>query len=127
MRDSHPPHPPTRSTSTVKTNRIFVAVYSGTRSLVGSPQANAYCERVIGTLRRDCLDHILVKDEVHAERVLKEYRGYYDGRPHRGLHTQAPLGARWLPPARPTPATRVLSRPILGGLHHEYAVVSEAA
>jgi hypothetical protein len=49
---------------------------------------------VIGTLRRDCLDHIIVWGERHAEQVLKEYVGYYHGRPHRGLHMQSPDGGQ---------------------------------
>ena len=97
----------------------------GTRCLVTpprSPQANAFAERMIGTVRRDCLDHVVVWDEEHAGRLLREYRGYYHGRPHRGLRMQPPLGARWLPPARPVPASQVRSRPVLGGLHHEYVI-----
>ncbi|MGD0835806.1 MAG: integrase core domain-containing protein [Polyangia bacterium] len=73
----------------------------GTRCLITpprSPKANAICERLNGTLRRDCLDHIIVIDDVHADRVLREYVRYYHGRPHRGLCMQPPLGARWLPP-----------------------------
>jgi transposase InsO family protein len=99
----------------------------GTRCLVTpprAPQANAFCERVIGTLRRECLDHVIVLNDRHAERVLREYVRYYHGRPHRGLRMQAPIGARWLPPMRPTPAGDVRSRPVLGGLHHEYAVAA---
>jgi transposase InsO family protein len=69
----------------------------GTRCLITpprSPQANAICERLNGTLRHDCLDHIIVLDEVHAQRVMKEYVPYYHGGPHRGLCMQPPLGAR---------------------------------
>jgi putative transposase len=89
-----------------------------------SPWQNGFCERVIGTLRRDCLDNVLVLDDRHAERILREYLRYYHGRPHRGLRMQAPIGARWLPPARPTPAGAVRSRPVLGGLHHEYGIAA---
>jgi transposase InsO family protein len=99
----------------------------GTRCLVTpprSPQANSFCERAIGTLRRDCLDNVIVLNDRHAERILREYVGYYHARPHRGLRLQAPIGARWLPPVRPTPASHVRSRPVLGGLHHEYGVVA---
>ena len=78
------------------------------------------CERLNGTLRRDCLDHIIVRDDVHADRVLKEYVRYYHGRPHRGLRMQPPLGTRWLAPVRRVPPKDVVSRPVLGGLHHEY-------
>jgi hypothetical protein len=67
---------------------------------------------------------VIVVDERHAERILREYVRYYHGRPHRGLQMQAPLGARWLPPVRPTPASAVRSLAVLGGLHHEYAVAA---
>jgi transposase InsO family protein len=99
----------------------------GTRCLVTpprAPQANVFCERMIGTLRRDCLDNFIVLDDLHAERVLGEYLRYYHGRPHRGLGMQAPVGARWLPPVRPVPAKAVRSRPVLGGLHHEHTIAA---
>ena len=95
----------------------------GTRLLATpprAPKANAFCERVIGTLRRDCLDHVIVRDDRHAERVLDLYLGYYHGRPHRGLLMQAPDGERHLCPPRPPPGTRILATAILGGLHHRY-------
>jgi transposase InsO family protein len=85
-----------------------------------TPQANAFAERVIGTLRRDCLDHVIVRNERHAERVLGEYLGYYHGRPHRGLRMQPPDGALHLSPPRPPPNTSIVATPILGGLHHRY-------
>jgi transposase InsO family protein len=84
------------------------------------PKANAFCERVIGTLRRDCFDHILVRDEHHADRVLREYLSFYHGRPHRGLRTQPPDAERHLAPPRPPARTQVVGVPILGGLHHRY-------
>jgi transposase InsO family protein len=99
----------------------------GTRSLVTpprAPQANAFCERVVGTLRRDCLDNLIILDDLHAERILREYLRYYHGRPHRGLRMQAPVGGRWLPPVRAVPAEAVRSRPLLGGLHHEYSIAA---
>ena len=89
------------------------------------PTANAYCERVVGTLRRDCLDHLLVWDERQAERLLREYVRYYDARPHRGLRLQPPAGRHWLPPARPPPTASVRGHPILGGLHHRYGVAPD--
>jgi hypothetical protein len=79
---------------------------------------------VIRTLRRECLDNVTIVDERHAERVLREYVGYYYGRPHRGLHTQASLGPRWLPPVPPTPASAVRGVPVLGGLRHKYTVAA---
>jgi putative transposase len=99
----------------------------GTRCLLApprAPQANAYCERVIETLRRGCMDNVIAVDDLHAERILRDYVRYYHGRPHRGLRMQAPVGGRWLPPARPAAAKAVCSRPVLGGLHHEYGIAA---
>jgi putative transposase len=96
----------------------------GTRLLatpLRSPKANAYCERVIGTLRRDCFDHLIVRDEQHAGRVLRAYSSFYQGRPHRGLRMQPPDGARHLPPSKPSRPTQIVSISVLGGLHHRYA------
>ena len=71
--------------------------------------------------RRDCLDHVLVFSERHAERILREYVRYYHGRPHRSLRAQRPAGARWLAPARPATSRELTATPVLGGLHHRYA------
>jgi hypothetical protein len=79
---------------------------------------------MIGTLRRECLDNLIVLDDLQAERILREYLRYYQGRPHRGLRMQAPAGGRWLPPVRPVAAKDVRSRPVLGGLHHEYTIAA---
>jgi transposase InsO family protein len=95
----------------------------GVRCLLSPPRAplaNAICERLVGTLRRDCLDHVLVFGERHAERILRDYVRYYHGRPHRGLRAQPPAGARWLAPGRPATSRELVATPILGGLHHEY-------
>ena len=82
---------------------------------VRAPRANAIAERVIGTLRRECLDHLLVLNERHLRAVLSEFVRYYNAeRPHRSLSLQTPR-----PAARPD-AGPVRSRPILGGLHHVY-------
>jgi transposase InsO family protein len=84
-----------------------------------APKANAIAERVIGTIRRDCLDHLIVLTERHLRRVLREYVAYYnDTRPHQSLFDQPPSGPRT--PALRDGAQRLASRPILGGLHHEY-------
>jgi putative transposase len=81
---------------------------------------------VIGTLRRDCFDHIIVKDQQHAERALDDYLAYYYGRPHRGLRMQSPDGARHLAPPRPPKGTPIIGIPILGGLHHGYGFALSA-
>jgi putative transposase len=86
---------------------------------VRAPKANAIAERVIGTLRRECLDHFIIINERHLLTVLREYGPHYNGgRPHRTLGLDTPTG----PPARAGPprAGRIIALPILGGLHHEY-------
>jgi len=95
----------------------------GARALVTpprAPQANAFAERVIGTVRRDCLDHVIVRDERHVEKTLRAYLACYHGRPHRGLRMQPPDGARHLAPPRPASGTRITAIPLMGGLHHRY-------
>jgi transposase InsO family protein len=83
-----------------------------------SPKANAVAERVIRTLRQECLDHVLVLGERHLERVLAEYVHYYNtDRPHRSLRLTPPLPAARDPC---TPSGTVIARPVLGGLHHAY-------
>jgi len=89
---------------------------------VRAPRANAVAERVIGTLRRECLDHVIPLDEHHLERILAEYVAYYNGdRPHRTLRLQTPQ-----PGDRPRagPPQEVRARPVLGGLHHVYEPVA---
>ena len=82
-----------------------------------SPWQNGYCERVIGTIRRECLDHVIVLGERHLRRVLKEYLAYYNGsRTHLGLGKDAPEPR--VVQARDTGP--VVGKPVLGGLHHRY-------
>jgi putative transposase len=92
------------------------------RTPVRAPRANAVCERFLGSVRRECLDHILILGERHLGRVLTEYVGYFDcARPHQGIGQRTPL-----PPAAAVPAPHshvkehVIALPVLGGLHHEY-------
>ena len=81
-----------------------------------SPWQNPYVERLIGTLRRDCLDHILIFDERHLRRVLTLYSLYYnETRTHLGLAKDAPLRR-----AVQRSGTIIIT-PILCGLHHRYA------
>ncbi len=82
-----------------------------------SPWRNGYCERVIGTIRRECLDHVIVLGEKHLRRMLKEYLAYYHkDRTHLGLDKDSPE-PRIVQPRDVGPVT---SKPILGGLHHRY-------
>jgi len=76
---------------------------------------NGFAERLIGSIRRECLDHIIVLGEVHLRRILKSYARYYNKtRTHLALDKDAPLSRTV------KRAGRILCRPILGGLHHEY-------
>jgi putative transposase len=92
------------------------------RSPVRAPRANAICERMIGTLRRERLDQILILREQHAQRVLTEWLHHYThGRPRRSLGQLTPAQAEYGPPAPINLAEyRVRRRAILGGLTHEY-------
>lgn len=83
-----------------------------------SPWQNGIAERLIGSIRRECLDHIIVFGEAHLRRILKSYADYYNSvRTHRSLHKDAPI-------SRPIHQTGVIrSQPILGGLHHHYVRV----
>jgi putative transposase len=87
------------------------------RTPYGAPRANAVCERFLGSVRRECLDHLLVLGERHLARVLREYVAYFNrDRPHQGL-----AHARPEPPAeRASPTGPIRARPVLGGLHHTY-------
>jgi transposase InsO family protein len=86
---------------------------------VRAPRANAIAERVIGTLRRECLDHMIVLDERHLLSALREFVDYYNrDRPHRTLGLQTPE-------VRPRlMAGPIRSRPVLNGLHHVYERVA---
>ena len=95
------------------------------RAPVRAPKANATCERFVGTIRRECLDWLLIANRRHLQRVLAEFIGHYNGhRPHRALGL-APPEPR--PPAQPhaTPPTGSLRRhDQLGGLIHEYTIAA---
>ena len=82
-----------------------------------APQANAIAERVVGTLRRECLDHVLVLNERHLRRLLCEYVDFYNvARPHQALAQAPPAGDR----EHGASETRVVGKPVLGGLPHAY-------
>ena len=96
------------------------------KSPVRSPKANAICERVIGTIRRECLDWMIPLSQAHLRSILKEWVEHYNrGRPHSRLGPGIPD-----PPAQSKPKTQmhfgnrctVLAKSVLGGLHHEYSL-----
>jgi transposase InsO family protein len=81
----------------------------------GSPWQNSFAERLIGTIRRECVDHIVVLGETHLRRILREYARYYNtARTHRSLDQDAPV-------SRPVQHIgRIVSHALVGGLHHQY-------
>src|SRR5664280_1786352 len=83
-----------------------------------SPWQNGFAERLIGSIRRDCVDHFIVLGEAHLRRILRAYAGYYnDIRTHWSLDKDAPV-------SRPIqPIGSIKSHSILGGLHHHYVRV----
>jgi transposase InsO family protein len=83
-----------------------------------SPWKNPYVERVIGSIRRECLDHIIVFGESHLRRILRSYLHYYHGsRTHLALNKDAPQPRPIEPPAM----GRIVEFPKVGGLHHRYS------
>jgi len=80
------------------------------------PGQSGFVERLIGSIRRECLDHVIVLGEANLRRVLKSYADYYNNfRTHRSLNKDAPVSR----PVRRIGS--ISSHPILGGLHHRYA------
>lgn len=78
------------------------------------------CERFMGSIRRECLNHILIQDDRHLERVTKEYTTYFNQeRPHQGIDQRIP-NQYDLTRSKPT-SGRITSKAILGGLHHSYS------
>jgi putative transposase len=101
---------------------------------VRSPQANALCERLIGTLRRECLDWIIPLTEGHLRKTLRSWLLHYNrGRPHSSLGPGLPDPPLNLPVHvqrqrhRFDRSSRVVAHPILNGLHHEYSLLARAA
>jgi transposase InsO family protein len=82
------------------------------------PWQNGFAERLIGSIRRECLDHTIVSGEAHLRRKLISYAPYYNSvGTHRSLRKDAPI-------SRPIHRTGIIrSNPILGGLHHHYVRV----
>jgi putative transposase len=89
-----------------------------------APRANAICERFLGSVRRECLDHVLIVSEKQLHRILLAYVEYFNrARPHQGIQQQVPQGeVTSVPPDQWR--NRIISVPVLGGLHHEYRKVA---
>src|SRR5258705_4602589 len=81
----------------------------------GSPWQNAFAERLIGSIRRECVNHLVVLGEAHLRRILTKYAAYYNGlRTHRSLNKDAPIHRAI------QRVGRIVSAPVLDGLHHHY-------
>ena len=93
------------------------------RTAIRAPLQNAYCERFLGSVRRECLDHIVILGRRHLRRVLEPFGLHYfnTSRPHQGIGQHIP---------NPSPrelyrkGVEVVSMPILGGLHHDCEVAA---
>jgi putative transposase len=86
-----------------------------------SPWQNCYIERLIGSIRRECLDHVIILNETGLRRILKSYFDYYErSRTHLSLGKDAPVSR----PIQPVEEGRIVAIPQVGGLHHRYERVA---
>jgi len=99
----------------VVTRRLSVMGIRDKPTAPPSPWQNGFAERLIGSIRRECVDHIVVLSETHLRQILRSYARYYNGiRTHRSLDKDAPV-------SRPIQRIgSINSHAILGGLHHHY-------
>ena len=97
-----------------------VAKGVGTRVIktaVRAPDMNAVAERFVGSARREMLDHMMVLDDGHLGRLVGKYEQYFnEARPHQGIGQRIPAN----PVAVPDVTMRIVAKPVLGGLHHDY-------
>jgi transposase InsO family protein len=109
-----------------KYSESFDAVFAAdgieaVRTAPRAPRMNAHCERVIGTLRREALDHLLIWNETHARRVLDAYARHYNyHRPHQARGQLPPLAGEHLVPVTDLTTHRLLRTRVLGGVINEY-------
>ena len=109
-----------------KYGRVFAHVAAARgitelRTAYRAPRQNATCERFLGSVRRECLDHVLVLGEAHLRHVIREYARYFNqDRPHQGLAQRVPGASEGHACSAATEGS-VRATPILGGLHHAYA------
>ena len=86
-----------------------------------SPWQNPYVERLVGSVRRECVDHVIVLNEAHLRRILSQYFAYYhEDRTHLALERNAPIPR----PIEARNSGRVVAAPRVGGLHHRYSRVA---
>jgi transposase InsO family protein len=83
-----------------------------------SPWQNCYVERIIGSIRRECLNHVIAINEEHLLKTLIEYAEYYnESRTHQALGGNAPIPRR----VEHEREGKIVATPVLGGLHHRYS------
>ena len=101
--------------------KAFDTVFRSTRIHIirtpfRAPNANAYAERWVRTVRQECLNKLIIVNQAHLQHVLGEYVAYYNlSRPHQGLDQQTPI-----PSSTPTLVGNICSRPVLGGIIHDH-------
>ncbi len=84
-----------------------------------APRANAVCERFLGSVRRECLDYLLIFSDQQLYHVMKEYVVYFNrARPHQGIGQKIPEVSRT--ESAPIPKGKIIAFPVLNGLHHDY-------
>lgn len=88
---------------------------------VRAPRANADCERLMASVRRECLDHMLIINDRHLYRLVDEYVDYYNrARPHQGIGQRIPDPDEDSNGRVGDKGQRIVFKPVLGGLHHDY-------
>jgi Integrase core domain len=92
------------------------------RTAIQAPLMNSVCERFLGSVRRECLDHVVIIGKRHLERELLEYRTYFNtGRPHQGIGQRIPVPVA---ANKFSKGATVKSIPVIAGLHHDYQVAA---
>ena len=98
------------------------------RTPLAAPRANSICERFMGSLRRECLDHFIIFSSSQLKRIVSQYATYHnDHRPHQGIEQRVPtwfINRRASTPKSNRVQGQVISTPILSGLHHSYSYVT---
>jgi hypothetical protein len=114
-----------------KFTRAFDTVFNAEgirviRTPVRAPRANAVAERFVGTVRRECLDWLLIANRRHLHRVLREFAEHYNThRPHRALGLAPPEPQHPARPVATPPTTAIRRHDRLGGLIHEYSIAAQ--
>ena len=108
----------------VQTEQVAVGSGINIRTPFGAPKANTKCERLMGSVRRECLDHVLILSERQLLKTIKAYMEYYNrDRPHQGIGQRIPDQDEYDMQTCQAAYT-VKPNAVLGGLHHDYRRVA---